>query len=98
MSSRPNKGAASARPTRSFSAQKGRSGRPARDRGSDTAPAQLTEATEDILALNEQLADKVQELLILSDDLANLLDSADIATVFLDTRLRVKRFTTTAAR
>ena len=51
-----------------------------------------------MLTLNGQLADKVQELFVLSDDLANLLESSEIATVFLDTQLRIKRFTTTAAR
>jgi signal transduction histidine kinase len=50
------------------------------------------------LALNGQLADKVQDLLGLNDDLANLIESSDVATVFLDTELRIKRFTTTAAR
>ena len=51
-----------------------------------------------ILALNRQLADKVQELLGLNDDLANLIESSDVATVFLDTQLRITRFTTNAAR
>lgn len=32
------------------------------------------------------------------DDLANLIESSDVATVFLDTQLRIKRFTNTAAR
>ena len=56
------------------------------------------EPFDGMLTLNGQLADKVQELFVLSDDLANLLESSDVATVFLDTQLRIKRFTTIAAR
>ena len=56
------------------------------------------EPLDGMLRLNGQLADKVQELFVLSDDLASLIESSDIATVFLDTQLRIKRFTTTAAR
>jgi signal transduction histidine kinase len=56
------------------------------------------EPFDGMLALNGQLADRVQELFVLSDDLANLIESSDIATVFLDTQLRIKHFTTTAAR
>ena len=51
-----------------------------------------------MLTPNGQLADKVQELFVVSDDLANLIESSEIATVFLDTELRIKWFTTTAAR
>lgn len=58
----------------------------------------MNAAIEEILTMNGQLADKVHELLVLNDDLANLIESADVATVFLDTQLRIKRFTTTAAR
>jgi signal transduction histidine kinase len=59
--------------------------------------AQYEPASGEILALNRQLSDKVQALLGLSDDLANLMESSDVATVFLDTELRIKRFTATAA-
>ena len=59
--------------------------------------AQHHPASGEILALNRQLSIKVQELLGLSDDLANLIESCDVATVFLNTELRIKRFTATAA-
>ena len=64
----------------------------------DATVRHLNAANHEIRALNRQLADKVQDLLGHSDDLANLIESSDIATVFLDTELRIKHFTTTAAR
>jgi signal transduction histidine kinase len=52
----------------------------------------------EVLALNSELAARVQDLLGLNDDLTNLIESSDVATVFLDTELRIKRFTTSAAQ
>ena len=63
------------------------------DGGAGTTPAK-----GERLALKRQLTDQVQEPLGLSDDLANLIESCDLATVFLDTQLRIQRFTTNAAR
>lgn len=53
---------------------------------------------EELTTLNAQLQGKVQELTDVNDDLANLLVSTDIVTVFLNTDLRIKRFTTAATR
>src|SRR5262245_2685235 len=67
------------------------------ERPAELTVQQLNAATEEILTVNNQLADKVHELLVLNDDLANLIESTDVATVFLDTQLQIKRFTATAA-
>ena len=72
--------------------------RPSERRPVDLTPEELNQANEEIRTMNEQLADKVHELLVVNDDLANLIESTDVATVFLDTQLRIKRFTATAAR
>jgi signal transduction histidine kinase/chemotaxis methyl-accepting protein methylase len=54
---------------------------------------ELQSLNEELNAVNSQLQDKVSELEAANNDLANLLASSDIATIFLDTRLRVKRYT-----
>lgn len=51
---------------------------------------------EELSTINSQLRDKVAELSAANDDLANLLSSTAIATLFLDTRFQIKRFTPAA--
>ena len=53
---------------------------------------------EEMQTTNYELRSKVSELGRASDDLRNMLNSSDIATLFLDTELRVRRFTSQTAR
>jgi two-component system CheB/CheR fusion protein len=48
---------------------------------------------EELQTLNQELQSKVDELSRTSNDMKNLLDSTDIATLFLDDALTVRRFT-----
>ena len=48
---------------------------------------------EELIAANAQLQAKIQETEAATNDLTNLLSSTHIAVVFLDTQLRVRRFT-----
>ncbi|MGH8302953.1 MAG: PAS domain-containing protein, partial [Steroidobacteraceae bacterium] len=59
----------------------------------ETSKEELQSLNEELTTVNSQLQTKVLELESLTDDLDNLLSSTDIAVVFLDTQLRVRRFT-----
>lgn len=51
---------------------------------------------EELQTVNQELQAKVDELSQASDDMRNLLNSTEIATVFLDELLRIRRYTSQA--
>ncbi|MBX3633534.1 MAG: PAS domain-containing protein, partial [Simplicispira sp.] len=53
---------------------------------------ELKSVNEDLYALNKELEQRNDELDALNRDYDHLLDSTEIGTVFLDARLRVRRF------
>ena len=64
----------------------------------ETSKEELQSLNEELTTVNSQLQSKVDELERAGNDLANLLASTDIAVVFLDTALRIVRFTPPAAK
>ncbi|MFA9480217.1 CheR family methyltransferase [Phycisphaerales bacterium AB-hyl4] len=64
----------------------------------ETSQEELQSLNEELRSLNTQLQEKVDQLEQANNDISNFLASTDIATVFLDTDLCIKRFTPSAAR
>jgi two-component system CheB/CheR fusion protein len=59
----------------------------------ESSKEELQSLNEELATINNQLEDKVDELDKATDDVANLLNSSDIATLFLDTELSIRQFT-----
>jgi two-component system CheB/CheR fusion protein len=59
----------------------------------ETSKEELQSLNEELITVNAELQGKNEALTSANDDIRNLLDSTKIATLFLDTHLRVKRFT-----
>jgi len=63
-----------------------------------TSKEEMQSMNEELQTLNAELQAKLDELSRASNDMKNLLDSTDIATLFLDKDLQVRRFTSQATR
>ncbi len=58
-----------------------------------TSKEEMQSMNEELQTLNHELQAKVDDESRANDDMRNLLDSTDIATLFLDEALKVRRFT-----
>lgn len=64
----------------------------------ETSKEEMQSLNEELQTVNAQLQSKLDDLAQANDDMQNLLNSTAIATVFLDQKLQIKRFTTEATK
>ena len=63
-----------------------------------TSKEEMQSLNEELQTVNAELHAKVDELSRSNNDMKNLLNSTEVATLFLDNELTVRRFTTQAAK
>jgi two-component system CheB/CheR fusion protein len=59
-----------------------------------TSKEEMQSMNEELLTLNNELQAKMDDLSLLNNDMKNLLDSTEIAILFMDDAMRVRLFTT----
>lgn len=64
----------------------------------ETSREELQSVNEELITVNTELSSKIEQLSQANDDLNNLLSSIEVATIFLDRNLNIKRFTPAATK
>jgi two-component system CheB/CheR fusion protein len=64
----------------------------------ETSKEELQSVNEELVTVNAELQGKIEQLAGMQNDMKNLLDNISVGTIFLDERLRIRRFTRDAAR
>ena len=63
-----------------------------------TSREELQSMNEELVTVNTELQTKIDELAHTNNDMQNLLNNIEIATIFLDTDLNIRRFTPQATK
>ena len=63
-----------------------------------TSKEEMQSMNEELQTVNHELQAKVTDLSRVNNDMRNLMDSTDIATLFLDDNLNIRRFTNQASK
>jgi two-component system CheB/CheR fusion protein len=63
-----------------------------------TSREEMQSLNEELQTVNAELCGKIEELSHANDDMTNLLNSIAVATIYLDDRLQIKRYTTPATQ
>ena len=64
----------------------------------ETSREELQSVNEELTTLNSESQKKNEDLTVLNNDMLNLLNATGVATLFLDEKLRIRRFTPSATR
>jgi two-component system CheB/CheR fusion protein len=59
----------------------------------ETSKEELQSVNEELITVNTELQSKIEQLALMQNDMKNLLDNVNVGIIFLDSALRIRRYT-----